>query len=49
MSKMDLLATVQRTELGGVPPNPIGVAWWNNDDVLNCCVLLTGNEYGPQV
>ena len=45
--EMDSTVTIQRTKLGGVPPKPIGVLWWTNDDVVNGRVLLIGSEYGP--
>ena len=42
MSNMDMMVTVQGTKLRGMPPKPMGVVWWSNDDVMVCYVMNGG-------
>ena len=31
-----------RNQNGGIPPNPMRVAWWNNDDMVVYCIMNAG-------
>ena len=42
MLNMDLMVTVQGTELRGVPPKPMRVTWCSYDDVVVCCKMNVG-------
>ena len=42
MSNMDLTVTVQGIELRGMPPKPMRVTCWSNDDVVLCCIMNVG-------
>ena len=38
-SNMDMKVAVQGTELRGMPPNSMRVAWWSNDGMMVCFVM----------